>query len=181
MSNPEDHPEENPLMNLIHKNSNLNQTEPNFNQININNSNNPLENVPNQNQKNLENYEELMSKFSKMGLDDTSNPKNSSFKKQEQYNFFQNPNMINNNKNNQKEMDAFNYFFGGGVRGSDLSKKLGFNDIDINNVLNNNEENTEEKDNEPKLNANINFNHISKSWIHIHIIIYIHIIIHLHH
>ena len=118
MSNPEEHAGENPLLNLIQKSNQV------FNPINDNNS---PENAQNMNQKSMEpNYEELVSGFSKLGLDESSKQKISSPKKPEQTNFFQNP-MMNNNKN-KKEMGAFNYFFGSHMQGSDLSKQLGYND-----------------------------------------------------
>jgi len=150
----------NQIKNLIQKTKNLNQIDQNFNQINAINTNNPLENVPSPNQKNQENYEELLSKFTKLGFDESSKAKLSSTKKPEQYNnFFQNPNMSNNNnKNNQKESDAFNYFFGSGMQGGDLSKKMGENptilgELGLNEINNNNhEENSEENEEEKEEN-----------------------------
>ena len=106
----------------------MNQINQVFNPINSNNSS---ENAQNKNQKNIEpNYEEIVSGLSKLGLDESSKQKFSSIKKPEQNNYFQNPKMNNNNKNNQKEMGAFNYFFGSNMQGSDLSKQLGYNTND---------------------------------------------------
>ena len=148
MSNPEEHSGENPLLNLIQKHNQV------FNPINENNS---PENIQNKNQKNIEpNYEELVSGFSKLGLDESSKQKISSPKKPEQNNFFQNP-MMNNNKNNKKEMGAFNYFFGSNMQGSDLSKQLGYNDENEDNT----DEKEEEKDKNNFKNMNINMNNFN--------------------
>ena len=139
MSNPEEHQGENPLMNLIQKTKDFNQVNPDLNQID---QNNPLENAQINNKKNIEpNYEEIVSGLGKLGLEDYQKQKNSFSKKQEQNNFFQNPKM--NNKNNQNDMGAFNYFFGNNMIGADFSKQFGYNQ---NNNEENNEENEEEKD-----------------------------------
>ena len=175
MSNQEEHPNENPLMNIIQpnieeekdKNIPNNKMKQNINPIHQ--YFNPMQNIPslnnnqNKNQKIEDvNYDELITGITKLNFEDASKPKPSSQKKPEQNNFFQNPMVNNNSKNNQKEMGAFNYFFGVGAQGSDLSKKMGENPsflgqlgIDMNNN-DENDENGEENDEEEK-EENSNF------------------------
>ena len=186
MADQEEHLGENSLINLVQKNieeekeqkqinnnkikQNINPIHQYYNPINNNTSSNTQ---TKNNQKEVEsNYEEILYGLSKLGLDDPLKTKISSPKKQEQSNFFQNPMINNNNKNNQKEMSPFNYFFGSGMQGGDLSKKmgenptilgeLGLNEINNNNHEENSEENEEEKEeNDYKQSYLLNSNNIN--------------------
>ena len=134
-------------MNLIHKNLEdekendelKNEFTPNINNqfAQINPSN--YQNKNNQNP----NFDELVSGFSRLNLNEISKEKMSP-KKQEQNNYF-NPMMNLNNKNNQKEMGAFNYFFGGGIQNE---KKIGENSQILEQLGYN--PNIEKKENEEK-------------------------------
>ena len=169
MKNQEEQERENPLMNLINKNiddeNEINQQNNKYRQNNINPIHqyyNPIINnqSSNKNPKDIEpNYEELLNRFGKLELDESSKIKISSPKKPEQNNYFQNP-MMNNNKNNQKEMGAFNYFFGSGMQGGDLSKKIGENPLLGQLGYNlNNEQNIEDNKEEKKENNNYKMNY----------------------
>ena len=169
MKNQEEQERENPLMNLINKNiddeNEINQQNNKYRQNNINPIHqyyNPIINnqSSNKNPKDIEpNYEELLNRFGKLELDESSKIKISSPKKPEQNNYFQNP-MMNNNKNNQKEMGAFNYFFGNGMQGGDLSKKIGENPLLGQLGYNlNNEQNIEDNKEEKKENNNYKMNY----------------------
>lgn len=135
--------------------------------------------------------DKLISNFNKLSLGNNTSNQNQTIspKKIEHSNFFQNPNINMNNKNNQKDL-AFNYFFGSGLQ-TDLSKKtsdnsgktvssqilehLGFNPNNDNekeqqfknyllnkaNENNNQNEDLLIKNNSYKLNPNNNLNNLN--------------------
>ena len=176
MASQEENHNENPLLNIIQRNmedekdknksnnklkQNMNPIHQYFNQI----QNNSSSNIRNKNQKGEDiNYDELINGFANINLDDSSKAKLPSQKKSEQNNFFQNPMMNNNNKNNQKEMGVFNYYFGDGMKGGDISKKMGENpsflgQLGFNNNNDDNDENNEENEEEKEENNNFKNNY----------------------